>query len=504
MQKRLSRRQILKGTALAGASLLMAACAPKVAPTTEAAATTAPEAPKAPEPTQAPAVAVEKKKFKLLVNFGDNAMPSDPSVQLGAGQKARIGLQPAVDDYMAANPNVTIEWYRMPQGVNGFEWMTARIAAKDCPDIYNFGADNIWPNLNKGWALDMTPYFDMSNPYMEGKQGWRSYLTDVGLKSQIGPDGKIYGYCLNGGGPIMCYNVDAFEKAGVTGEIKTWNDFIAACEKLKASGIAALSEKLPHCCWYHWGYGHIVNQLLYNKILAYDDSGDGFVTSKELVQHTLKGDWPIWDAELQFAKLMKQLVPYMPEGYLGDLDTKQLFRQGKAATYMAGAWFERELVNDPPPFKHAWMQYPIITKENWPDAEGKRVRLDGPWGSITSHLPGYLKDTEPDKIPVIVDFLMFIMQPKYLAAVCDEAGEVPFVKGIKTADWMSPWMQPYDRAVVLQSWFMLAEGAGYTAIDLLGNYFSGKTDDNGYVTAAKAAWETEVKKQLELNPDWKN
>ena len=39
----------------------------------------------------------------------------------------------------------------------------------------------------------------------------------------------------------MFYRKDLFEKAGITGEPKTWDEFLDACKKLKAAGIAPIA-----------------------------------------------------------------------------------------------------------------------------------------------------------------------------------------------------------------------------------------------------------------------
>ena len=42
------------------------------------------------------------------------------------------------------------------------------------------------------------------------------------------------------------------------------------------------------------------------------------------------------------------------------------------------------------------------------------VRIQGPWGGMQYHVPGYLAETDPERIPVIMDWLMFITQAKYV------------------------------------------------------------------------------------------
>ena len=45
----------------------------------------------------------------------------------------------------------------------------------------------------------------------------------------------------------MFYRKDLFQKAGITGEPKTWPEFLDACKKLKAAGIAPVAVAGPRC-----------------------------------------------------------------------------------------------------------------------------------------------------------------------------------------------------------------------------------------------------------------
>lgn len=65
-------------------------------------------------------------------------------------------------------------------------------------------------------------------------------LDDLGLNDQItfkdfkSFDGKLYGITTGNSTSGIVYNKKAFTDAGITETPKTWDEFLAACEKLKA------------------------------------------------------------------------------------------------------------------------------------------------------------------------------------------------------------------------------------------------------------------------------
>lgn len=496
LNKRMGRRDVLRLIGLAAFGTVIAAC---TKPTPEPAVETQPTV--APAKEQATA-APTQKEWTLLI---DGGAPTDPSIELQEGERRVVGLQPAADDYMALKPNVKIEWYYFPPGSNRLEWLNARMTAQDCPDTFWMNADDLWPHVNKGWALDMTEYVNSPNPYMEGKREWASYIDEVGRLSQIGPDGKVYGINLDGAGVLWVYNKEAFANAGITEIPTTMMDFLSACDKLKAQDYIPIGGDFSEqCCYVHWTHGHVFGWLAWDNIYDFDDNKDYYVTAKEMVQHYQKGDFPLWEEFTKLAEIFKMQEPYLPLGYQGNVDYRLMFRQGKIGTYMEGNWMVMSFIEDPPPFEYDWMFYPRITKDIWPKApDNKTVRLQGPWGGLQFHVPGYLTKTDPERIPVIMDFLMFITQPKYVEAFCAERGNVPMVEGAEAIPEIALFRAPYDRAVPYQSWNSLSASAFEQERALLAEYVGGAMTNDALVAKGKEIWEEEVRKLLESNPDWK-
>ena len=375
---KLSRREMLKSMVMVAAGTVLTACAPGAAtPSTDKATT-------APGQTPAPA-----KEVNILFYAGPT-QPTDPTVKLPEGQKAQVVLQKIVDAYREKHSNVKVEWYRYPEGVSTTEWLTARIMAQDAPDIYQSLPEDVLPFINKGYALDFGPAYERPNPYVPGNKAWRDQFQDVSMYYALGPDGKYYSTIMDSMGIMIAYNKTLFDKLGIKPP-KTWDDFMGACKQIKAAGTIPIAGDMSYENWYpEWTSEPNLNQIWYDTIYKADDDGNKLIGSKEVCIHLQKEDWYDWDADIMATKLLKETVPYLPDGWQGKLDLALLFRQQKCAMYYDGSWSIQNYKNDPPPFELAWMELPILNKERTPRASGKNVAIMGAWGQVNWHIPGYL------------------------------------------------------------------------------------------------------------------
>ena len=61
---------------------------------------------------------------------------------------------------------------------------------------------------------------------------------------------------------IWIYNKDAFDKAGLDPDQapRTWDEFLAACDKLKSAGVAPVGGGIQDGYWGEWYFGHALAQ----------------------------------------------------------------------------------------------------------------------------------------------------------------------------------------------------------------------------------------------------
>jgi len=487
------------GLVTAGAAL--AACAP--APAAGPAAAPAEQKPaEQAAPTAAPPAAGKTK----ILHWAQSAEPTDPNTQLTEGQVAHVAYQKIADQYMQEHPNVEIEWYRFPAGTQTSEWLMARMTAQDSPDIYWANTEDLWPHVNKGWALDFTEYMKQPNPYVKDNKQWMDQFQEISIISQTGPDGKLYGVNMDGAGVMTVYNKNAFADAGIEAPPKTWQEHMAALQKLADKGYIGFGADLSTntCCFPHWFSGQSYTQLIWDDVYKWDDDGNKVITAKELAIHAQKGDALDWDAYLTMAHLLKDMSKYFPTGYEGQLDYRQLFRQGKVAQYFEGNWATSQFKADPPPFEFGWNHFPIIGSDIYPRAQGKIVRIQGAWGAMQYHVPGYLAQSDPNKIPAIMDWLMYSSKPENVSSICMETGLVPLTNGAQGLPELAPFMEPYDRATPYQSWGTLNGTFGIEEeYKVWQQYLPSDMSDSAFLDLAKNSWNEVVRRVLESNPDWK-
>lgn len=87
-------------------------------------------------------------------------------------------------------------------------------------------------------------------------QVWKDYITPAGVSSDIAEaftyDGKIYAAPYSILYNVILYNKTVFENAGVEGEPQTFDEFLDACEKIKASGVTPIAFKNDSWAGFIW------------------------------------------------------------------------------------------------------------------------------------------------------------------------------------------------------------------------------------------------------------
>jgi ABC-type glycerol-3-phosphate transport system substrate-binding protein len=129
------------------------------------------------------------------------------------------------------------------------DWLTLQqkirssISAGDAPDVflYNFNPNDM-SRESSGQLMDLTPY-------MDADPEWKARFKPEQLEA-IQSDGNLGGIPSDQSPVLFYYHKDLFEKAGITEFPKTWDEFTAAADKLKASGVAPIALFTGDDAWY--------------------------------------------------------------------------------------------------------------------------------------------------------------------------------------------------------------------------------------------------------------
>lgn len=302
--------------------LVLAACAvpatqaPTPAPPpTEvkaAAPTEAPVPTKPPEPTAAPQPTTPPEEpVKLTVWWwGEQEAPG-----------AQKWLDETIAKYKELHPNVSFESVLQSTDTLIPAFQSAA-AAKQGPDIQYFWG-GVW-TLENAWNNSIIPVDDLFSA--EEKAHWinnfeRSY------------DGKLWGVPWYLSGNPFVYNPELFAKAGVDPKaVKTWDDLLAACKKLKDAGIVPISGGLKDGWFGGWLFSILGRQKA--------DSEKDFMTASLTPSAFLDPKFSEWWTRL---KELKDAGCWNDD--INSVDYQQgqdLFVQGKSAmifgndTFLAG------------------------------------------------------------------------------------------------------------------------------------------------------------------------
>jgi multiple sugar transport system substrate-binding protein len=151
-------------------------------------------------------------------------------VTVSARGNQRQVWQDAFDQFEKANPDVDLKVTYV--GEEAYKVQMSGWLATDPPDVLSWHNGERMAYFAKRGLLD-----DLSADWQ--KDGWNQ--TYAAVKPPSTYAGKQYAAPLGYDSYGFFYRKDLFEKAGVSGEPKTWDEFLADCKKLKAAGIAPIA-----------------------------------------------------------------------------------------------------------------------------------------------------------------------------------------------------------------------------------------------------------------------
>ena len=143
-----------------------------------------------------------------------------------------------IEAFQAANPNITVKPETRPGGSEGDNLVKTRLATGDMADVFVYNNGSLLQAIKP--EQNLAPLDD---------QPWAGQIDELFAASSKGADGKLYGgpYGTAFGGGVL-YNIPLYEKLGL--EIpKTWDEFMANNEKIKADGSAAPVEQTYGETW---------------------------------------------------------------------------------------------------------------------------------------------------------------------------------------------------------------------------------------------------------------
>ncbi len=315
------------------------------------------------------------------------------------GETFQIWQANAIKAFELAHPNITIDITWAGREVISVKLRNALLSNGALPDI----VDQSNPNLIKGpLAEDLGLALDdyLATPAYNSTTAWGDTFMPSVMKFLKYKD---HSYMI----PRMVYSSGFFYNKKIFADNnitipKTWDEFLAVCEQLKAAGITpVLTDNDAE--YIIWPYTMAALRSagptnLYNTLA--DKTGE------------------LWSNPdlLKAAKMIDQLNDYYQDGYAGSTwPAAQLeFVQGRGAMMFMGAWLPSEMLKDTP----EGFEMDIFP---FPNTGGPGDNVSEAWTNSWTILKS---STHPDEA---VEFLKFMTSAEQMQGVLDNGAPIPLV-----------------------------------------------------------------------------
>jgi ABC-type glycerol-3-phosphate transport system substrate-binding protein len=317
----------------------------------------------------------------------------------------------------------------------------AATGLRDAADIVhiNFAAAALG-GTDKMWAdkiiYDFNPELAKANPYLPGGAAWNSVLDPTAVRLNDSDKG-LWAVPFDKVGVAVIYNKTLLDKNGIAVP-KTLEQWLAACEKLKATGavrypIAASAEAewymsaLADAAMRGREYEFLVQpgdalwsaRMEPNRNFTFNEndwSSDQFTifSGERVAKYKMETDWTepwIVQAWAEFARLGK----YFNEGFESAASTEVLtsFEMGNAAFLFSGSWNVGALNKDIGEMGDRgfeWGSFGFLPYENPPagfQAKLRTLYVNGNTIGVLITRPG-----NNDHLARVVDFYKFVYTPQ--------------------------------------------------------------------------------------------
>ena len=218
--------------------------------------------------------------------------------------------------------------------------LNALVASGDTPDVFIVSpGPNLTDYVEPGVAAPLDSYL---------ADGWKDTFTSDAVFSQMTYDGQIYAVPLNIAAACAFYNTEMFEAAGA--EVpKTWDEMIAACDKLQAAGYTPITVSAGTA----WCLSMVAGYLCEMEGVDLAALADG------------SASWT--DGKLaSAAEKLVQLSQYFQKTAAGDTNDVATanFYNGEAAILIQGSWAIAQINGSNPDFesKCGVFQFPGVER----------------------------------------------------------------------------------------------------------------------------------------------
>lgn len=402
-----------------------------------------------------------------------------------ATRKSKLtAFRTIADEYQQAHPGVTIEFIDLGDAPGYDDSVRTKAAAGEMYDVF-WGQ---WTNLNttypEGIAVDLKPYLDQPNPYMDGKP-WREAFNQNILSETADTDGKQYNVNGDFVATAFFYNTKLFNQAGITQPPKTWPELLDAAKKLQAAGITAMA----HVPLYGWWQRHFLSDFYandYERISGFDKNpglsalDQAVAVNKGILSPSdprFMAWWPIFK---EFTDTWNQDYLMRPTDE-NSTTVFQDFMGGRAAMIYEGSWQPNKIRSADPNFPFDSFSFPTLSTEvseysigtvtsnavGGPSA-GFQYAMSSPRANKTME--------EPGKAEAVIDWMRFFARPQQAEQIINEDGSyIPTMAGAKPKEGAELLVEQANAPLQAVQVGGLTDELGNDLQGVFGLYLSGNT-----------------------------
>jgi len=398
-------------------------------------------------PAAQASIAVTRPEQKGSISM---ARQPNPPLSTGKPDPDTVIFGDLLKRYQTEHPGITIDYADIPgsTATDIYQWVTTHSASKTLATIVATFPDQITTEVQEAtnnvlW-VNMTEQLDKPSPYTG--QSWRSdFAPDLLVFAKYGLKNN-YGVPFTRYKSAWVYNKDAWAKAGLTDADvpKTWKQWFAAMDKLKAAGLIPIAragdvQTTSHTCW-------ILMISLDRKQWDGITGGSPFMSLQQKLDAVCGGKWPYdtpW-ARAGWPALKKLFSYYEPGSSSQNIsNARQLFYEGKGVMIYESQTFLQILDETK---KEGLAKFEIgAFPTPQPDAEtfgadvaanAGKIADDGE-RNITYGIPIVdLRDKGKDAMgqAIAVDYMQYMTQPKIQAEYVKPSYNLPANQNVKLDD----------------------------------------------------------------------
>lgn len=315
-------------------------------------------------------------------------------------------IEEAVKEFKTANPKVDLEVKFTGRDIT--KLIKPALDAGEQIDVWE-GDPAIMIASMKDHVLKLDDLLSQPAIGMENKPVEQSILPSLmqwtkSLSSSVGLEEGYYAIPQQPYAMLFFYDKDAFEKAGIISAPKTWEEFLAASELLKKSGVAPITFDDAYRDQFIGGYLSSAMGSDWVDQLVKDKTGE------------------MWKDPI-VKQFVNDMVTLREKGYFSEKiagskypAAQQDLALGKSAMYLNGTWLPNEVSQTTgPDFKWGAFQFPTVSNGN-----GK-----GGHEGLTFGAQGLLLNKNSKNQAAAFEFVKYLVGKKTQEGMSSQAQAIP-------------------------------------------------------------------------------